>query len=580
MTGGGRELGEAANAAPKARLPPRPALTRQEEGRFCGIPEAVMELINQHTKEIMEGCKVRARAAGLSFTDESLEYIVTNRDLIELSPKVMIPTLYDYWVHDVEVLRGKGEYELYPHNPYETVINTRPAISFYNDNNPDWLNVMIFYHVLGHIDFFQNNHCFRHTWEYDFTGQALSDKRVIAKLRAEKGRWVDYIIEFARSIDNLVGYHAELSPLFAPGSSACSSRLNYYLDVFLQSVKKLPIGEYLKEVARYNENVAAHGPEEGERRFFADVVAKYPEMEAHFAKSAGVKRTERQDLLRFLVENSEFLARDENVWMRSVLEVVRKTSIFFQPQIRTKIMNEGWASYWHEKLFLVDDRIRGHEVDFARVHAGVTAMPRVGMNPYALGMRLMQFLKEAGDAGRVGFEYQRLTDSEKRKKYDTGAGLGDQLIFQVRSDLSDYLFIKNFVDQDFTDRHDLFVTGKRLDPQRMVWQYYVKSRDAGEYRDMVLASLYHPPHIEIAPERGAGGALYLVHHFEGKQLVQEYIANTMVGIEYLWGGEVQLETSEAAVEAPRGREGGEEPEITWQRVLYTMKDKTLSRKAL
>jgi len=541
-----------------------------------------MELINQHTKQIMEGCKVRARAAGLSFTDESLEYIVTNRDLIELSPKVMIPTLYDYWVHDVEVLRGKGEYELYPHNPYETVINTRPAISFYNDNNPDWLNVMIFYHVLGHIDFFQNNLYFRHTWEYDFTGQALSDKRVIAKLRAEKGRWVDYIIEFARSIDNLVGYHSELSPLFAPSEAACSNRLNYYFDVFLQAEKKLPVGEYLKEVARYNASLADHGAD-GERAFFAEAVAKYPEMEAHFAKSAGGKHLERRDLLRFLVENSEFLGRDENVWMRSVLEVVRKTSIFFQPQIRTKIMNEGWASYWHEKLFLQDDRIRGHEVDFARVHAGVTAMPRVGMNPYALGMRLIAFLKEAGDAGKTGYEFQRIVDADRRKKYDTSAGRGDEYIFRLREDLCDYLFIKNFVDQDFTDRHDLFVTGKRLDQQRMVWQYYVKSRDAGEYRDMVLDSLYHPPHIEIAPERGEGGALYLVHHFEGKQLVQEYIANTMIGIEFLWGGEVRLETSEAVLESPRGgagREGGEEAEITWQRVLYTMKDKTLERKAL
>ncbi len=538
-----------------------------------------MELINQHTKKIMEGCKERARAAGLTFTDESLEYIVTNRDLIELSPKVMIPTLYDYWVHDVEVLRGKGEYELYPHNPYETVINTRPPISFYNDNNPDWLNVMIFYHVLGHIDFFQNNLYFRHTWEYDFTGQALSDKRVIAKLRAEKGRWVDYILEFARSIDNLVGYHQELSPLFAAPESSCSSRLDYYFDVFLQVEKKLPVGEYLKELAKYNEAKAAN-PQEGERQFFAEVAIKYPEMEAHFAKSAGAKRVERRDLLRFLVENSEFLARDENVWMRSVLEVVRKTSIFFQPQIRTKIMNEGWASYWHEKLFLVDDRISGHEVDFARVHAGVTSMPRVGMNPYALGMRLMSFIKESGDAGKMGYDFQRIADADKRKRYDTKAGLGDEAIFRVRADYCDYLFIKDFIDQDFTDRHDLFVTGKRLDQQRMVWQYYVKSRDAGQYRDMVLASLYHPPNIEIAPERGEGGALYLVHHFEGKQLVQEYIANTLIGVEFLWGAPVQLETSEAVVEAPRGREAGEEPEITWQRVVYTMKDKALSRKVL
>jgi stage V sporulation protein R len=541
-----------------------------------------MELINQHTKEIMEGCKVRARAAGLSFTDESLEYIVTNRDLIELSPKVMIPTLYDYWVHDVEVLRGKGEYELYPHNPYETVINTRPPISFYNDNNPDWLNVMIFYHVLGHIDFFQNNLYFRHTWEYDFTGQALSDKRVIAKLRAEKGRWVDYILEFARSLDNLVGYHAELSPIFASREAACSSRLNYYFDVFLQVEKKLPVGEYLKEVARYNEAIAQNR-EEGERVFFEDVVAKYPEMEAHFVKSAGVKRVERRDVLRFLIENSEFLTRDENVWMKSVLEVVRNTSVFFQPQIRTKIMNEGWASYWHEKLFLEDDRIRGHEVDFARVHAGVTSMPRVGMNPYALGMRLMYFLKDAGDAGRTGYDFHRIADAEKRKKYDDKSGGGDDFIFRIRADYCDYLFIKDFIDQDFTNRYDLFVIGKRLDPQRMVWQYYVKSRDAAEYRDMVLASLYHPPHIEIAPERGEGGTLYLVHHFEGKQLVQEYIANTLIGIEFLWGAPVQLETSEAVVEQSRGsagREGGEEAEITWQRVVYTMKDKSLNRQAL
>ena len=103
-----------------------------------------MELINQHTKKIMEGCKQRAWDAGLRFETETLEYVVTNRDLLELSPKIMIPTLYDYWVHDVEVLKGKGKYELYPGNPYETVINTRPAISYYNDNNPDWLNVMIF----------------------------------------------------------------------------------------------------------------------------------------------------------------------------------------------------------------------------------------------------------------------------------------------------------------------------------------------------------------------------------------------------------------------------------------------------
>ena len=530
----------------------------------------------------MEGCKERARDAGLSFTDESLEYIVTNRDLLELSPKVMIPTLYDYWVHDVEVLREKGKYELYPNNPYETVINTRPPISFYNDNNPDWLNVMIFYHVLAHIDFFQNNLYFRHTWDYDFTGQALSDKRVIAKLRAEKGRWVDYVIEFARGIDNLVDFHGDLVDLFAPPEAECSSRLDYYFDVFLQAVKKVSVSEYIKEVGRYNDCLKSFG-EHGEKTFFAEAERRYPELEAHYTRSGEAQPARKRDLLRYLLDNSEFLARDENVWMRSILEIVRKTSIFFQPQIRTKIMNEGWASYWHECLFLQDDRIKGHEVDFARVHAGVTSMPRVGLNPYALGMRLFSHIEEQADKGRISFAFQRLLDADARKQFDTGAATGRDFIFSVRENLCDYLFLKSYLDQDFLDRHKLFVAGKRLDQQRMVWQYFVKSRKAHDYRQMMLDTLYHPPVIAIDKTKGIEGTLYLNHIFEGKQLVQEYIANTMVGIEFLWGGPVHLETSEAQVAAASSQARQEEPqeeEITWQRVLYSMNEKVLSKKML
>lgn len=542
-----------------------------------------MELINQHTKQIMEGCKERARAAGLTFTDESLEYVVTNRDLLELSPKMMIPTLYDYWVHDVEVLREKGKYELYPHNPYETVINTHPPISFYNDNNPDWLNVMIFYHVLAHIDFFQNNLYFRHTRDYDFTGQALSDKRVIAALRAGKGRWVDYVIEFARGIDNLVDFHGELEALFPAPERECSAKLDYYFDIFLQTEKKLPVSDYIREINRYNDCMTSYG-EQGEKIFFAEAERRYPELEAHFARSGEAPTSRKRDLLRYILDNSPFLARDENIWMRSVLEIVRKTSIFFQPQIRTKIMNEGWASYWHERLFLQDDRIRGHEVDFARVHAGVTSMPRVGMNPYALGMRLFCHIEELADKGRFSFAFQRLQDADQRKRFDTGAAAGQDFIFKVREDLCDHLFLKNHLDQDFLDFHKLFVAGRRLDQQRKVWQYYVKSRNVQDYRQMMLNSLYHPPFIAVDQTRGIEGSLYLNHAFEGKQLVPEYIGNTLMGIEYLWGSPVHLETSEAqVVTAPPAKLKQEVPpeeEIIWQRVLYSMNRKVLSKKKL
>lgn len=535
-----------------------------------------MELIDQHTKKIMEGCKERALKAGLRFQDETLEYIVTNRDLLELSPKLMIPTLYDYWVHEVEVLKEKGRYELYPSNPYETVINTRPAISFYNDNNPDWLNVLIFYHVLAHIDFFQNNMYFRHTWDYDFTGQALSDKRMIAKLRSEKGRWVDYVIEFTRGMDNLVGYHENLSRLNRPRATNLSKRLDFYFDVFLQSVKKVKINDYIKEIERYNDCVNKDG-EGGEKSFFSEVRRKYPEFNAIFKKSLKEKSEHKIDLIQYLIEHSDFLRKDKNEWMKSVIQVVRKTSLFFQPQIRTKIMNEGWASYWHEKLFLQDDRIRGHEVDFARAHAGVTSLPRVGLNPYALGMRLFYYIEEITDKGKYSIEFKRLLDADKREKFDAETGQGQDFIFKIRENFSDFLFVNTFVDQDFVTRNNLFVAGRRLNKTKMVWEFYVKSRKVEDYRNMLLDTLYHPPYIEIDPEKGKNNTLYLVHRFEGKPLVKEFIPNTMMGIEYLWGSPVQLETSEVVSITPT-KEETKEPEIKWQRVLYTMDNRKLSKK--
>jgi stage V sporulation protein R len=547
-----------------------------------------MELIDQHTKTIMEGCKMRARDAGLRFEDESLEYIVTNRDLIELAPKVMIPTLYDYWVHDVEVLKEKGKYELYPGNPYETVINTRPAISFYNDNNPDWLNVMIFYHVIGHIDFFQNNLYFRHTWDYDFSGEALSDKRAIAQLRSERGRWVDYVIEFARGIDNLVGYHALLSTIFSKPDAGISGKVDFYFDVYLQDVVKANISKYIKELERYNA-LTKEDPVMGEQSFFSRIDRRHPEFASLFKKHQESRKKKPQDLLEFIVEHSKMLRREDNQWMLMVIQIVRKTALFFQPQIRTKIMNEGWASYWHETLYMQDDRIEGHEVDFARVNAGVTAMPRVGLNPYALGMRLFYFLEEMAEKGKISWEYQHMADAGRRKTYNVKTGKGKEYIFNVRENFSDFTFIHSFVDQDFVSANKLFVAGKRLNQQKMVWEYYVKSRSADDYRNMLMASLYHPPCIDIDLEKTKENSLYLIHQFEGKPLLSEYIPNTMLGIEYLWGGPVEMETMEVVTTPQESRrpsmpgipaqqtDADKPRELKWRRVRYTMKDRKLSK---
>jgi len=410
-------------------------------------------------------------------------------------------------------------------------------------------------------------------------------------LRAEKGRWVDYVIEFTRGIDNLVGYHSLLSQTSLEGTNRLSRRINYYFDVFLQRNGDTGSStNYLKEVDRYNQCLG-QSRELADEIFFSTVREQHPEFEALFEKHRQGGGTPAEDLIQYLSHRSPFLNREENEWMKAVMEVVRTTSLFFQPQIRTRIMNEGWASYWHESLFIRDDRISGHEVDFARTNARVTAMPRVGLNPYALGLRLFRHIREMGDRGRHSLAFRQLASRRQRERY-AAMGDGRKLMMKVRENYSDFTFVQSFIDQDFVDRHRLFVAGRRLNKRKNTWQYYVRSRSAEAYREMVIEQLYHPPKITFEKKPEGDGSLYLKHHLEGKPLVTAYIANCLMGIGWLWGGRVKLETWEIAAQ-PRSEVGVYTPgavppdseaelpsEAAWQKVLYTMDERKLKRQVL
>ncbi len=206
----------------------------------------------------------------------------------------------------------------------------------------------------------------------------------------------------------------------------------------------------------------------------------------------------------------------------------------------------------------------------------------MGLNPYALGMRLFDDIEQMADRGRYSWDFQKLRDSEQRKHFERRDVSGRDFIFRVRENFCDFTFINTFVDQDFVDRHRLFVTEKVLDQARMVWQYKVKSRRVEDYRQMLFASLYHPPKIEIDLGQSTEGSLYLVHVFEGKPLLQDYIPNTMLGIEFLWGAPVQLETIEPATTTAPSTERGEpkQESLAWRRVLYTMDNRELTRQVL
>lgn len=547
-----------------------------------------MELLSTELKKTMERCKKLARKEGLSFSDETLEFVITNEDMIRLSPKGMIPTLYDYWVHDVFVMQDKGKYELFPGNPYETVINTRPPISFYNDNNPEWLNVMIFYHVIAHIDFFQNNVFFAKTWNDDFLARANSHAEHVKTLRYEHGRWVDYVIEFARGLDNLVNFYDDLNAISLESKKSLAERkFDFFFDQYLQNIVKADTFKFISELEEYNYIARENDEISAKSIFINNISQKYLDFDVKYEKAIRKRQTTCSDVMEYIMQHSPALNDQNNEWMKGILQIIRETSLYFQPQIRTKILNEGWASYWHEKLFLNDDVLKGREFEYSKINAHVVSVPRVGLNPYAIGLRMFKYLEAKADRGMNSYDYHKLLNIQERREFDKKSKKGRDFIFELRKYYSDFTAINEFIDQDFVNEFKLFVAGKRINPERMTWEYYVKSRKAADYRKKMIDSLYHPPSIRVDESRTSkDGALYLVHAFEGKELVKDYIKNTMIGAEFLWGNKVILETSEIDEESLKNikqedfeKYARQEAEIDFkfQRVRYTIKDYKLTR---
>ena len=181
-------------------------------------------------------------------------------------------------------------------------------------------------------------------------------------------------------------------------------------------------------------------PKELMERKRHEAEAKAKEQKGHFPVEP------ERDVLKFLIEN----ARLED-WQADVLSMVREESYYFVPQRMTKIMNEGWASYWHSRM-LTEKLLEPSEfLDFADRHAGVMATQPGGMNPYKLGIELFRHIEDRWNKGKFGKDYDTCDDMVRKKHWDKNLGLGRQKIFDVRRSHNDITFIDEFFTEEFCE---------------------------------------------------------------------------------------------------------------------------------
>src|SRR3989338_4278478 len=134
--------------------------------------------------------------------------------------------------------------------------------------------------------------------------------------------------------------------------------------------------------------------------------------------------------MQYIAEYSPFINKKENIWMKSVIEIVRDTSLYFRPQIISNILNESWACYWHQELFINDKRLKTHETAFSKLDSGTTTFPKVGLNPYAF-VELLRHIEEKAEKGHFTYEFMKIKNVEERKGYDKKTGTRREILFFI-----------------------------------------------------------------------------------------------------------------------------------------------------
>ena len=364
-----------------------------------------------------------ALAEGLDFFDTVFEFL-DSEEMNMVATYGGFPNRYPHWSFGMEYERLQKSYKYGLHRIYEMVINNDPCYAYLLESNNEVDQKIVMAHVYGHCDFFKNNVAFAQT------NRKMMDTMAnhAAKVRTFIDKYgldaVESFIDICKEIEDLIDPHGVFIERRAKSNL---SLMNPEKDE-RPIARKIPAKEYM--------DGHVNPPE--------IVLRKQEELDAEYDKKKQVQQKQnfpekpQKDALLFLIEHAPL-----EEWQREILWMIREEAYYFAPQAETKIMNEGWATYWHQKIMmrmLTDAEI----IDFADHHSGTIAASPIQINPYRLGWQLWKDIEERWNKGKFGKEYDDCDDYKARKNWDKKLSLGKEKIFQVRKIYNDITFVDEF----------------------------------------------------------------------------------------------------------------------------------------
>lgn len=466
-----------------------------------------------------------ARGHGLDFFPTVFEMLAYDQ-MSEVAALGGFPSRYPHWRFGMEYeqLSKSATYGL--SKIYEMVINTVPAVAYLLEGNSLVEQKLVMSHVLGHVDFFKNNFAFRITDQGQDRVTGLPIRKWIdtmANHGALVRRWIDrqgvdeveQFLDCCSSLENLIDPHgnrvrAEVAQGFDDGTEEPE-------EPSLLRVNR----EYMESFINPEDFVEEQRRKARERK---EQKKDFPE------------RPER-DVLGFLVAHAPL-----DRWERDLLTVVRREAYYFLPQMQTKIMNEGWASYWHSRL-MTESVCDGSEIiDYAEKNAGVMAVSGGQLNPYKLGVELFRHIERRWDRGQFGREWDECDDLHTKQYWDRRTHLGQQKIFEVRSIYNDVTFVDEFLTPDFVMDQKMFSFGYNNRNGR--WE--IESRTFRDVKNKLLQMLTNSgqPVIQIKDANLSNrGELLLEHEHHGVDLDVKWALPVLESLNRIWKRPVEVQTS-------------------------------------
>ncbi len=441
-----------------------------------------------------EKIREKAEEFGLSCFPQEFD-LCNHTEMLGYMAYSGMPSHYPHWSYGKSYEKLKTLYDYGVSGlPYEMVINSNPSIAYLMQQNTLCLQIMTIAHVYGHNDFFRNNFTFGHT------RPELRVDHVKARARRVRDYVEDPSIGVASVERMLDGAHGL--------SMQCRRNM---------AMRKLSRDETMDRAIE-----AAEPPPDPYHRIHKRVEHVEPELHK-------LPLEPEEDILLFIRDHNTRLAE----WEKDLLTIVHDEAEYYIPQIETKIMNEGWATFWHREILNSLDLPSELHMEFLVRHNQVVRPSPGEINPYHVGLKIWDDLKRRHDD----------PTPEEIEKYGRPDENASDMLFAVREVDRDTSFLRRFLTEDLMREMDLFEYepyGDDLVVRKVSDEDNWRTVKDTMLQNVGMGSL---PVIRIDDaDYGGNRSLYLIHAHDGRDLQLEAAEKTLGYVHGLWGRDVLLET--------------------------------------